>query len=152
MGPDKEPFLRICYRVNQDYNYIAAGVDWTDKEAQILGIYRDTITVRGYGVIPFRSVSHWDRVKLDKTEFKKDDWNILKVSYAGNIISAALNNVNIGSHTLDDDDIEKIGITEKGRTAIYLQDGKVEINDITMIYDTAMTSNKTAPEKEPEPE
>jgi len=145
MGPDRGSSFKVCSRLNEDGNYIAAEIDTNEKKATLTATYRDYFKYRGYSV-PIRAYMEKGSIPL-KDSYKEDDWNKLSVTINGTTISARLNDKEIGSDTLDDEEIDKIGFNKRGRIALILQDGKVEIKDITFVIESDVS-----PKSEDKPE
>ncbi|MEW6026286.1 MAG: family 16 glycoside hydrolase [Planctomycetota bacterium] len=148
VGPDKGSMFTVC-KMNEDYNFVGAGIDASGKKVHTLGTYRDYRTIPGYGSILIQVIKPWDDESLEKVDYKENDWNTLKFTVSGTEISASCNGMEIGSHSMTDEEIEKIGIDKRGRIVLLLQDGKVQIKDVTMSYGSG-SNGKTEdkPEKE----
>jgi len=134
IGPDKGAEFTIC-KMNEDYNYVGVSIDANEKEASLIGSYRDYLTVQGLGSIPYRATRPWESASLEKLEYKDNDWNTLKFTVKGADVSASCNNTEIGSHAISDEETEKIGMEKRGRIVIVMQDGKIQIKDVTMTYE-----------------
>jgi len=149
MGPDKGPAFIIC-KMNDDYNFVGASVDTSGKKVRIMGSYRDYETIPGYGSILVRVTKLWDSESLEKVDYKDNDWNTLKFTSQGTEISASCNGTEIGSHTITDEELEQIGMDKRGRIVIVMQDGKLQIKDVTMSYENTESNEKSGdkPEKD----
>lgn len=149
MGPDKGPAFIIC-KMNDDYNFVGASVDTSGKKVRIMGSYRDYETIPGYGSILVRVTKLWDSESLEKVDYKDHDWNTLKFTSQGTEISASCNGTEIGSHTITDEELEQIGMDKRGRIVIVMQDGKLQIKDVTMSYENTESNEKSEdkPEKD----
>ena len=115
-----------------------------------MGSYRDYETIPGYGSILVRVTKLWDSESLEKVDYKDNDWNTLKFTSQGTEISASCNGTEIGSHTITDEELEQIGMDKRGRIVIVMQDGKLQIKDVTMSYENTESNEKSGdkPEKD----
>ncbi|MBI5779743.1 MAG: DUF1080 domain-containing protein [Planctomycetes bacterium] len=142
IGPDKGPAFIIC-KMNDDYNFVGASIDTSGKKVQVMGSYRDYETIPGYGSILVQVLKPWESESLEDVDYKNNDWNTLKFTSRGTEISASCNGNEIGSHTLKDEELEKIGLDKRGRIVIVMQDGKLQIKDVTLLYENTENNDKS---------